>query len=142
MSFYDLSFKQIRNNFFIQKNVGNKLIYNPIILLLHNETKLFTTVFSSQAAMFSAMLSGLSGESVNQMTSMSSVNTRSLLDCAAQAGHNQARNFGLASLASSNSGKLQLLQQQFMLLRIKSPVVLCLLKIQIEIRSAFVFCEF
>ena len=56
--------------------------------------------------MFSAMLSGLSGESVNQMTSMSSVNTRSLLDCAAQAGHNQARNFGLASLASSNSGKL------------------------------------
>ena len=84
----------------------NKTKFYFYCLFLHNETKLFTTVFSSQAAMFSAMLSGLSGESVNQMTSMSSVNTRSLLDCAAQAGHNQARNFGLASLANSNSGKL------------------------------------
>ena len=48
--------------------------------------------------MFSAMLSGLSGSSDQGQT-------RSLLDCAAQAGHNQARNFGLASLNTSNTGE-------------------------------------
>ena len=49
---------------------------------------------ASQAAMFSAMLNNLS---VDNMTS----HTRSLLDCAAQAGNNQARNFGLVSLANN-----------------------------------------
>ena len=53
---------------------------------------------ASQAAVFSAMLNNLSVDNMNS-------HTRSLLDCAAQAGNNQARNFGLVSLASSNTGE-------------------------------------
>ena len=65
-----------------------------------NFVQIYQALCRSQAAMFSAMLSGLSGDGT-----MSSINnSRSLLDCAAQAGHTQARNFGLASLATSNSG--------------------------------------
>ena len=52
------------------------------------------------AAMFSAMLSGLSG------SEQSMNHTRSLLDCAAQATTNQARSLGLASINNtSNSGE-------------------------------------
>ena len=50
--------------------------------------------------MFSAMLNNLSVDNMNS-------HTRSLLDCAAQAGNNQARNFGLVSLASNNTGKAE-----------------------------------
>ena len=53
---------------------------------------------SSQAAMFSAMLSSMS-------SAQASEGSRSLLDCAAQAGHTQARSLGLASLTGSNSGE-------------------------------------
>ena len=53
---------------------------------------------ASQAAMFSAMLNNLSVDNMNS-------HTRSLLDCAAQAGHTQARSLGLASLTGSNSGE-------------------------------------
>ena len=65
---------------------------------------------SSQAAMFTAMLSGLSSHSVDTaaaggVAGMGAGTARSLLDCAAQAGHNQARSLGLASLASSTQGE-------------------------------------
>ena len=53
---------------------------------------------SSQAAMFSAMLSSMSSVQAQE-------GGRSLLDCAAQAGHTQARSLGLASLTGSNSGE-------------------------------------
>lgn len=49
--------------------------------------------------MFSAMLSSMS-------SAQASEGSRSLLDCAAQAGHTQARSLGLASLTGSNSGEL------------------------------------
>ena len=49
--------------------------------------------------MFSAMLSSMSSV-------QNSEGSRSLLDCAAQAGHTQARSLGLASLTGSNSGEL------------------------------------
>ena len=69
-----------------------------------------TPCASSQAAMFTAMLSGLSSHSVDTaaaggVAGMGAGTARSLLDCAAQAGHNQARSLGLASLASSTQGE-------------------------------------
>ena len=49
--------------------------------------------------MFSAMLSSMSSVQTSE-------GSRSLLDCAAQAGHTQARSLGLASLTGSPSGEL------------------------------------
>lgn len=67
---------------------------------------------SSQAAMFTAMLSGLSSHSVDAAAGgavgAGAGAARSLLDCAAQAGHSQARSLGLASLASSTQGETSL----------------------------------
>ena len=65
---------------------------------------------SSQAAMFTAMLSGLSSHSVDAAAggAVGAGAARSLLDCAAQAGHSQARSLGLASLASSTQGETSL----------------------------------
>lgn len=67
-----------------------------------NQTNSPPSHHASQAAMFSAMLSSMS-------SAQASEGSRSLLDCAAQAGHTQARSLGLASLTGSNSGPLSAL---------------------------------
>ena len=74
------------------------LVHHPLAIFNNLIFSTFDICPSSQAAMFSAMLSSMSSVQAQE-------GGRSLLDCAAQAGHTQARSLGLASLTGSNSGE-------------------------------------